>query len=134
MAYYFDFDSAHKILRSRFEGRIDDGEMRRHYRVAERYIALAAPRGGILDMSAVSAFEVSLVATIRELAHAEPVFSDPRLPRVLIAPAPSIFGLAQLFQLEGRDKRPNLHVVRSEEEALTVLGIPEASFTPMKLV
>jgi hypothetical protein len=131
VAFHFDFDSEHKILRSRFEGHINDDEIRRHYKLSEGYIERLVPLGGILDMSGVSGFDVTLLITVRELAHAQPAFSDPRIPRVLIAPAPLVFGLARLFQLEGEDKRPNLHVVRSKEEALAILGIDNASFNRM---
>jgi hypothetical protein len=134
VAFHFDFDPENGIFRSRFEGHINDDEIRRHYKLSEGYIARLDPLGGILDMSAVSGFDITLLTTVRELAHAQPVFADPRIPRVLIAPAPSVFGLARLFQREGENKRPNLHVVRSEEEALAILGIENASFTPIKLI
>ena len=47
-----------------------------------------------------------------ELASLPPVIRDREALRFIIAPSPSIFGLARMFELHGQETRPNLHVVR----------------------
>jgi hypothetical protein len=39
-----------------------------------------------------------------------------------------MFGMARMFELEGGETRPNLHVVRSEREAFAILGIIKPKF------
>jgi hypothetical protein len=132
MPYHVDFDSVHRILRCRLEGCITDEELRQYYRLAEDHVAKTDPLGGILDMTAVTSFDVS-PTTIRQLAKSRSAFTNPDHPRVLIASCASVFGLARMFEMEGQDKRPNLHVVRSEKEALAILGIHKANFAPIQI-
>ena len=131
MPYRIEFDSSHQILRGQFEGRVTDEELKEFYQVATETVARIQPRGGIMDFSAVTSFEVS-PDTIRGLAKLPPAMPDPRAPRVLIAPAPDIFGLARMFQFEGEETRPSLHVVRTSKEAGAILGIQQLNFEPLK--
>ncbi len=132
MPYHFEFDSANRILRCRFEGQVTDEALREYYRLSEKYAALTAPRGGVLDMSAVTAFNVS-PHVIRELASSPPAIADPSIPRCIVAASPEIYGMARMFELLGEDTRPNLHVVCTQEEALVILGAPEPKFEPIQL-
>jgi hypothetical protein len=132
MPYFFEFDSTHRILRCRLEGRIADEELTEYYRDLEKYSLQQDPLGGILDMSAITSLDVS-PNTIRELAKSPPAMPNPARPRVLIATSPPVFGIARMFEMQGQETRPNLHVVRSEKEALAILGVTEAKFDPIRL-
>jgi hypothetical protein len=132
MPYHFEFDSTHRILRCRLEGRITDDGLREYYRDLEKYSTQQDPLGGILDMSAVTSLEVS-PKTIRELAKSAPAMPNPGRPRVIVAPSPLIFGISRMFEMQGQETRPNLHVVRSEKEALAILGVTETKFEPIRL-
>jgi hypothetical protein len=132
VTYRIDFDSMHRILRCRLEGRVTDEELREYYRLAGDHVAQTEPVAGILDLTAVKSFEVSS-ATIRELAKSRSPFPHPEHPRIVIATSSDIFGLARMFEIEGHEKRPNLHVVRSQKEALAILGIQKAKFSPMQI-
>ena len=129
MPYQFDFDHTNQIARCRFEGRITDEDVRNYYSDAAKYVALTKPRGGLLDFSAASSFEVT-PATIQYLATLTPVLANPNLPRVLVAPRPSIFGMLRMFEMLGDRTRPSLHVVRTEQEAWAILGVWEPQFGP----
>ena len=129
--YQFDFDQANQIARGRFEGRITDEDLRNYYSDAEKYVALTKPRGGLLDFSAASSFEAT-PATIQHLAALTPVLANPSLPRVLVAPAPLIFGMLRMFEMLGDRTRPSLHVVRTEQEAWAILGVREPQFGPYR--
>jgi hypothetical protein len=128
--YYFEFDSANRILRCRFEGGVTDHTVREYYEIAVDYVARTTPQSGITDFMAVTTFEVT-PETIRELASLPPLITDPSLPRFIIAGTPLIFGMARMFELAGQATRPNLHVVRSMKEACVIMGIPEAKFGPI---
>jgi hypothetical protein len=133
MPYQFDFEPTHRILRCRLEGRVTDEELRECYRATEEHAARTDPFAGILDMSGVTALEVS-PQTIRELAKSPPAIPNAARLRVLIATSPPVYGVARMFELQGQDTRPNFHVVGSEKEAFAILGIQEAKFgaTPGK--
>ncbi len=85
-----------------------------------------------MDMSEVTSFAVS-AKTIQELATSAPAMPNPERLRILIAPSPQTFGIARMFEMIGQDKRPDLHVVHSEKEALVILGIQETRFEAIQL-
>jgi|SRR5580700_5365279 hypothetical protein len=131
MSYHFDFDSTHRIIRCRFDGRVTDQILKEYYGVAPRYVLLKSPCAGILDMSAVTSIDISQ-QTIRELANSPPTIPEPASPRFIIAPSNQVFGIARMFELQGQDARPNLHVVRSVKEILAILGIRNTRFEPIQ--
>ena len=130
MPYHFEFDETNRILRCRFDGRVNDEALKEFYRLAAEYVAQTDPRAAIIDLSAVTSFEVS-PETIRELAKSAPAMPDPSRPRCIVAPSPQIFGLARMFEIEGEVTRPNLHVVHTLEEAWAILGVQGFQFKPL---
>jgi hypothetical protein len=130
MSYHFDFNSTHRIIRCRFEGRVTDQTMKESYELAAKYVELNAPCAGIFDMSAVTAVDIS-PQTIRELANSPPTMPDPASPRFIVAASPQMFGMARMFELQGQDTRPNLHVVRTAREVWVILGVDEPHFEPI---
>lgn len=128
MPYHFDFDGTNKIIRARLEGIITDEILKDYYKTAAIYGARYPTFSAILDMSAVTSLSVS-PQTIRELAALPPAVPDPLIPRCIIAASPDIFGLARMFDLQGSSTRPNLHVVRTEREALAILGVKHPNFS-----
>ena len=131
MAYQVDFEPIHRILRCRLGGHVTDDELRQYYRLAGDHVAQAEPLAGILDLTDVTSFDVS-PDTIRHLARSRSPFPNPDHPRIVIAPSSAVFGFARMFEMEGQEKRPNLHVVRSEKEAFAILGVRDADFAPVQ--
>ncbi|HKV05114.1 MAG TPA: hypothetical protein VJO53_08415 [Candidatus Acidoferrales bacterium] len=130
MPYHFEFDSTHRILRCRLEGGLTDESIKEYYRAVPKFVALTDPRASVFDLSAVTSLEVS-PETVRELAKWPPAMPHPERPRIVIAASPAIFGLARMFELLGQVTRPNFHVVRSEKEALVILGVPQTNYEPV---
>jgi hypothetical protein len=130
VAYHIDFDSTNRILRARFEGRVTDDELREVYRFGQEHVAQLDPQAGITDFSGVTTVAFS-TQTIRELAVSKPIMPDPSRLVVFVAPAPHLFGIARIFEMEGADRRPNLHVVRTAEEAYVVLNARQPQFEPL---
>ena len=56
---------------------------------------------------------------------------DPSRLVVFVAPSPDLFGMARIFELQGAETRPNLHVVRTTAEAYQVLNIQNPLFAPV---
>jgi len=129
LAYYFEFDSSNRILRCRLEGDVTDESLKECCEATGKYAALTNPDVGIMDFSNVGSFNVSS-QTVLDLARRTPVMPGSR-PRVLVAASTQIYGLARMFQLYGSEERPELHVVRSLDEAYTLLGVRESQFEPV---
>jgi hypothetical protein len=128
--YHFEFDATNRILGCRFDGRVTDEALKECYRLAAEYVAETDPRAAVIDLSAVTSFEVS-PETIHELAKSAPVVPDPGRPRCIVAPSPTIFGMMRMFEIEGEVTRPNLHVVRTPDEAWAILGVQGSQFKPL---
>jgi len=69
--------------------------------------------------------------TMRDLARLRPIMPDPSRPVVFVAPTPDLFGMARMFELQGAEARPNLHVVRTAEEAYQILNVRQPQFVPV---
>jgi hypothetical protein len=129
MAFVFDFDPTHRILRSTFSGRVSDDELLDHQRVGLLLVTSLDPHFAIIDLSGAEPFDVT-VDGIRALAKLPPAMPKIDRPRVIIAPSDITFGMARIFELEGEATRPSLHVVRSMKEAWAIIGVgmEEAQF------
>lgn len=129
VSYQFDFDPIHRIARFRLEGHISDEDLREYYAAATRFAALTNPAGGLFDASGITSFDVS-PKVVNELASLPPNIADQSAPRVVIAPAPAVYGMARMFEILGERTRPNLHIVHTEREALAILGVVNPRFEP----
>ncbi len=131
MPYSFDFDLANGILRCRLDGRVTDEIVKEFFRVGAEFAKRTHPAAGVIDLSGVTSFQVS-ARVLREESKVPPVLNDPDLRRVVIAPSPETYGLMRMFELEGEDIRPNIRVVRSEQQAWAILGVENPQFEPLK--
>jgi hypothetical protein len=130
MACHFETDETRRILRCQLEGFVSGDSLRDFIFLATRFANQYDLQTAILDLSGVSTFDIS-PQVIRELASLPPVIKDRETPRFIIAPSPSLYGLARMFELLGQETRPNLHVVRTPKEVWVILGIPEPKFVPL---
>lgn len=130
MPYAFDFDSANRILRCRLNGEVNDEVLKDFFQAGSRYAVRTQPAAGVVDLSAVTSFDVSTPA-IKALARSAPILRDSDLRRVVIAPSPGIYGLMRMFEMEGESMRPGLQVVRSEREAWAILALRDPRFEPL---
>ncbi len=124
MPYFFEFDPVNRILQSRFEGRVTDDELRAYCRDFTARITLTDPRAAITDLSPVASFEVSR-QTIIDLAAVRPDVQGRDPLRIIIATSPHVFGMARMFEMEGRSAHPNVLVVHTREEASAILAVKE---------
>ena len=130
MSYQIDFDATNRILRARFQGRVTDDDLRDVYHFGQENVARFDPLSGITDFSEVTTVAFS-PQTMRDLARTKPIMPDPSRPIIFIAPSPDLFGMARMFELEGAESRPNLHVVHTAEEAYKVLSVCNPEFAPV---
>lgn len=130
MAFKFEFDATHRIFRARFYGPVNDASLSQFYATAPAYVLQLSPRVGLTDFSEVTLFLVS-AAEIRSIAAQPPITQAPNFIRIIVAPAPHIFGLSRMFQIFGEATRPGMAVVHSLKEALQLLEITHANFEPI---
>lgn len=130
MPYYFEYDAKNTVLQVRFEEVLTDQALKEYYARASECVPRVAPRAMVTDFTGVTSFDVS-AATMHTLASSAPTSTDPNMLRIAIAPALHIFGMIRMFQILGEHSRPSLHVLRSREEALTLLGVRELQFEPL---
>ena len=131
MPYAFDLDVINRILRCHLKGPVTDEILKEFFRIGAEHAVRTQPAAGVVDFSDVTSFEVS-TPTLQQLAKAAPVLSDPHLRRIVIAPSPEIYGLMRMFQMQGEQKRPNIHVVRAEREAWAILAVQKPRFESLK--
>jgi len=127
MAWKFEIDPEQRILRSTFEGKVVFDDLLDHQRMGALLVQSLDPRGALIDLSGADPFDVTPDA-IRRLAKMPPAMPQRERPRVVVAPSDHQFGMARIFQIEGRATRPNLSVVRTVEDAWAILGLDEAHF------
>jgi len=106
---------------------VADEELANFYRMITEHVVLTDPQAGVADFSAVSSFDVS-VERIRMLAKMAPAMPQTSRPRVVVAPSDHIYGMMRMFKSEGKASRPNLHVVRTLDEARAILGVQNPQF------
>ena len=131
MSYRFDFDPANGILCLRYIGQISDELIKKAYKATPAAVLKTNPRGMIIDLTEVTAFDVS-TQTIHELADYQPTVKDPSVPRIIVAFTSYLFGMSRMFQILGEHKRPMLQVVRSPDEAYAQLDVKKPKFKPLK--
>jgi len=126
MPGHFEFDSQHKILLLVAEGDIEDPEILAAKDTIAAQVSRLQPTVGITDLSAVTKFDVSSEAM--RAAARQPSPYPEAIRSFIVAPKDHVFGLARMYELVGSRTRGNLTVVRSRQEALAAIGIPNPKF------
>jgi hypothetical protein len=132
MAFRFEFDSVNKILLARFEGQLTNESAAKYHDTLGKNWRATDARAGIWDLSGVVDFAVG-ADFLRSLAKRKPI--SPGLanhPRFVVVPETAGYGLMRMFQIAGEPARPLLHVVRTVDEALTILGTQSPHFEPLE--
>jgi hypothetical protein len=127
MSFSFDFDDKNKIIRCRISGVVTDQSLRDYYQACAKHGAERPTYSGIFDMSGVTALNITS-ETVRQVAQSPPAIPDSNIPRIIIAGTTYMYGMARMFDVQGAETRPNLHVVRNEKEAFALLGVISPHF------
>jgi hypothetical protein len=125
--FHFEYDATNKIVRGKFHGDVTPESLKDYYLTATALVHAKEFRAAITDFTDVISLGVTL-ELVRELAALPPIDANSSRTRIIVAPGVLVFGLARLFQWFGKEKRPNLHIVRNLDQALAILGIAEAHF------
>jgi len=129
VGFILEFDAKNAVLRATVDGVVTDEGLVDCNATVARYYASHPPCRGIVDFSKVTKFEVSS-ETIRRLASGTPAIPTENV-RVLVTPTDVVYGMARMFQVLGEKTRPDLHVVRTLEEAYKLLQLKSPEFGPV---
>jgi hypothetical protein len=129
MAYQLDYDTANEIMRISVDGVLTDEALLGGYSALRTCNTSYGSRFCIIDYTNVTKTTLSNEA-IRSLAKEPPLLHVEGL-QVTVVPEALKFGLARMFQALAYETRPNLRVVRSLEEALSLIGVKSPSFSPI---
>jgi hypothetical protein len=132
MGYCFEFDEVNNVLRSTYDGSVTDELVWEAYASRVKFQAHRPAFRTLSDFSSVTTFDVS-IETIKKLAVEEPVIAADSM-RVIVAPSDLTYGLARMFGMLGEQTRPNVHVVRTMEEAYELLGIKSPQFSRVDIL
>jgi hypothetical protein len=126
MSHVLEFDSEEKIIRVTVHGELTDACMSELYSSVHEFLSSHDVRGGILDLTPVTALSVS-VEMVRRLAKAAPLFEPPQV-RVIVASGDLVFGMARLFQISRSEIHSELFVVHTLDEAYRIHGLTSPHF------
>jgi hypothetical protein len=129
MGFVMDVDATNNILRVTLDGHLTDAILFDGYAAMGKYLAQHPSCHSIGDFSPVVSADLSGEA-IRQLAAAPPLPTAAAL-RILVAPPDSVYGMARMFQILGEETRPNLHIVRTMDEAYSLLQVKSPEFSPL---
>ena len=122
-----EFDAKNNILRGALRGRVTDAILLDCYEAAAKYATSHPPCRGLWDFSEVTEFEVSSAA-IRKVAGRAPIIATGYM-RVAVASQDFLFGMMRMLQILSEESRPELHVVRTMDEAYRLLQVESPEFS-----
>jgi hypothetical protein len=126
MAHVLEFEGQERIIRVTVEGELTDEGALDLYWSVQKFLSAHEVRGGILDLSPVTAVTVK-IDTVRGLSKNPPLFVGEQV-RVIVAEGDLIFGMARLFQISRSEIHSELYVVRTLEEAYKIHGLVAPKF------
>jgi hypothetical protein len=127
MGFILEYDAKHNVLRVTLDGLLTDAILAEGYAATAKYVASHPPCHGITDVTGVEKFDVSSGA-IKRLAGTAPAFPTEYM-KVFVAPKDFVYGMARMFQIIGGETRPNLHIVRTLDEAYRLLQMESPEFS-----
>ena len=130
MGFVMDFDAKNNILRGTLEGPLTGAILLDCYEAATRYTASHPPCRGLWDFSKVGADADISIDIIRQVVGRSPIIPAGYM-RVVVAPQDFLFGMMRMLQILSEEARPELHVVRTLDEAYRLLRIESPEFSPV---
>jgi hypothetical protein len=123
--FVVEFEAGNKVLRATLGGVVTEQTLIELTAEVRRLLESQIPDVILVDLSDVTGFEISN-EVVRFIARAPSALPE-EIVRVIVAPQGHIFGVTRMFQCYADGHRPNVHVVKSLEEAYAYLGWTVAS-------
>ena len=130
-SFRLEFDASNKILRLIVDGAVTDQLLLDGYVALQQGRARCGACVCIVDYTGATDINISTPG-VRQLANTKPIFPTACLT-LNVAPQKLMYGLARMFQMLSSESRPNFRVVQTMEEALALIGVKSANFSPVEL-
>jgi hypothetical protein len=118
-----------KIVRVTWKGEVTLAVLREGFSKTRQFATGRAIAGAISDFSHVHSIKLSS-DDVYALTKEAPVF-ETEIPRITVSGKEHIFGMARMFELLSDDA--GLHVVRTTEEAYSLLQLQNPEFEPIQI-
>ena len=129
--FTLQFDRKHHVLLITYGKVATPASALIAYNSVERFVSAEGPCSVLADLSAIEDVDVP-GDFVRSLAWM-PTVNPPGLQRVVVAPRGDVYGLSRMFQLYRDKVSSDVHVVRTLEEACSLLGLEEPEFEMVDL-
>ena len=113
-------DRNKKLVVTTYSGEVTNADVARQIAEIKQQAPYGSGYRAITDFTEVTQFEVSS-DEIRSVADSKSPLAQAQ--RVMVAPSDVTYGTSRMFQMLAGQTRPNITVVRTLDEAYTVLGI-----------
>ena len=120
------FDRKHHVLLVTYGKVATPASALTAYDSVERFVSSEGPCSVLADLSTIENVDVP-GAFVRSLAWM-PTVIPPGLQRVIVAPRGDVYGLSRMFQLYRDKMSSDVHVVRTLDEAYSLLGLESPEF------
>ena len=125
MGHFFEYDTENSLLRCSRRGSVTDALMYEVYSTAQELLWSRPRCRAIDDFSEATDIDVSS-DVVKRLADM-PAFSSLEM-LVIVAPQNHVYGLSRMYSMLGEQSQRNVHVVRTMEEAYSLLGVSSPHF------
>lgn len=130
MGFRVSFDSVNRILLLSAQGVVTDEIVLGGYDLIKSCWERYGICSYIVDYTEATEIPLSTGA-VRKLAKKKPIL-PPKCFQINVAPQGVILRLARMFQIASVQSRPTFQVVRTMDEALKLIGVSSAKFTPIE--
>lgn len=120
------FDRKHHVLLVTYGKVATSASALTAYDSVERFVSSEGPCSVLADLSTIENVDVP-GAFVRSLAWM-PTVIPPGLQRVIVAPRGDVYGLSRMFQLYRDKMSSDIHVVRTLDEAYSLLKLESPEF------
>ena len=132
MGYRFESDPSNRLLRCVWDGTVTDDLLWENFLAAKKLVAAYPLRNAINDFSGIAKFEGSN-EMVHRIAQASPAFGGKDSMLIVVAPSVYLYGMLRMFSMLGDASRPNVHIVRTIDEAYALLGLSSPNFSPLNV-
>ena len=126
MPHVLEIDATENVIRVSVYGDLAPAEVSDIFQRVRKFLSKTEIRGGILDLSNVRTLDIP-ADVVRRFSKEPPLFKGSQ-PRVIVAAADLVFGMARLFQISRSAIHDQLHVVHTMREAYDILGLKNPDF------
>jgi len=131
MAHHFEYDFDHGILLVALSGHVSYLEIYAYHEEVRRMLGARKLVAAISDLAEVTSADLP-GHMVWGLATRD-AFVFQRVPRYIVAPQDSLYGIARMYELASNYPEGFVEVVRTRNAAIKALGVESLNLQPLRL-